>query len=114
MVKIVDFKSYQNDDGKDFLALVVQGELEAVKSEETKRTYFTARTAKVPCTFNEAMCKSLIGTDFPGTIQKVEVEPYEYTIDGTGEVITLSHRYEYIGENENIVKDHVLEKEEVF
>jgi len=115
MVKITDFKSYQSEDGKDFCVLIVQGGLEAVKSQETNRTYFTARTARVPCTFNEAVCKSLIGTDFPGVIQKVEVDPYEYTIEGSGEVITLSHRYEYMGEEESIIKNNVLkEKEEVF
>jgi hypothetical protein len=34
--------------------------------------YFTARTVKVPAaTFDEAMCKSLIGSQFEGTIVKV-------------------------------------------
>lgn len=114
MVKIVDFKTYQTEDGKDFCVLIVQGGLEAVKSQETNRTYLTARKARVSCTFNEIVCKSLIGTDFPGTIQKVEVDPYDYTVEGSGEVITLSHRYEYMGEEESIVKDNVLKEEEVF
>ncbi|SDS49003.1 hypothetical protein [Winogradskyella sediminis] len=114
MVKIVDFKTYQTEDGKDFCTLIVQGGVEAVKSQETERTYLTARTARVACTFNEITCKSLIGTDLNGEIQKVEVEPYEYTIKETGEVITLSHRYEYIDEQERIVKENVLKEEEVF
>ncbi|WAC01669.1 hypothetical protein N7U66_17345 [Lacinutrix neustonica] len=114
MVKIVDFKTYQAEDGKDFCTLIVQGGLEAVKSQEKNRTYLTARTARVSCTFNEAVCKSLIGSDFPGTIQKVEVDPYEYTIKGSGEIITLSHRYEFLGEEESIVKENVFKEEEVF
>ncbi|WP_417876105.1 hypothetical protein [Winogradskyella sediminis] len=114
MVKIVDFKTYQTEDGKDFCTLIVQGGVEAVKSQETERTYLTARTARVACTFNEITCKSLIGTDLNGEIQKVEVEPYEYTVKETGEVITLSHRYEYIDEQERIVKENVLREEEVF
>lgn len=114
MVKIVDFKTYQSEDGKEFCSLIVQGGLEAVKSQETNRTYLTARKARVACTFDEAVCKSLIGTDFPGTIQKVEVDPYDYTVESTGEVITLSHRYEYVGEEESIIKDNVLKEEEVF
>lgn len=114
MVKIVDFKTYQNEDEQSFHVLVVQGGLEVVKSQETGRNYFTARTANVPCTFNKTMCESLIGTEVSGRIQKVEVEPYEYPIEGTDEVVTLSHRYEFIGEEESIVKDNVLETEDVF
>jgi len=111
MVKIVDFKTYQKDDGTEFYALVVQGGIEAVKSKETERTYFTARTVNVPCTFNEATCNALIGTDFPGSIQKIEVEPYDYAIPDTGELITLSHRYQYVSKGAGIVKDNVVEKE---
>jgi hypothetical protein len=111
MVKIVDYKTYEKEDGTEFHALVVQGGLEAVKSKETNRTYFTARTARVACTFNETMCESLIGTDLPGSIQRVEVEPYEYAIPDTGELISLSHRNEYVGEGETVVKDNVVKKE---
>ncbi len=111
MVKIVDFKTYERKDGSEFCALVVQGGIEAVKSKETERTYFTARTVNVPCTFNQATCEALIGKDFPGSIRKVEVESYDYTIPDTGEIITLSHRYEYVSETENIVKDNVIKKE---
>ncbi len=114
MVKIVDYKTYQTEDGNDFCTLIVQGGLETVKSQETERTYLTARSARVPCTFNETMCKSLIGTDLSGSIQKIEVEPYEYTIEATGEVIELSHRWEYMDEAETIIQKNVVEAEEVF
>ena len=113
MVTIVDYKSFEKEDGTNFFALVVQGGLEAVKSKETDRTYFTARTAKVPCTFNEATCKTLIGSELPGKIKRVEVDPYEYAIPDTGELITLSHRNEYFGEEESIIDDNVVEKEMV-
>lgn len=111
MVKIVDFKTYQKDDGTEFCALVVQGGIEAIRSKETKRMYFTARTVNVPCTFNETTCEALIGTDFPGSIQKVQVEPYDYMIPGTGEVIELSHRYEYSSEEINLLEESFVKKE---
>lgn len=111
MVTITDYKTYQTEDGKDFQALLVQGGIEAVKSKETGRTYLTARTATVNCTFNKETCESLKGTQFPGSIRKVEVEPYEYEIPDNGEIITLTHRYEYMGEDESIVKGNVVEKE---
>lgn len=113
MVKIVDFKTYQREDGEDFHVLVVQGGVEAVKSRETGRTYLTVKSSRVPCTFDEPTCQSLIGTKLPGSIKKVEVEPYEFTIAETGEIIERSHRYEYISEEESIIENNVFENEEV-
>lgn len=111
MVKIVDYKTYQKEDGTEFCALVVQGGLEAVKSKETGKTYFTASRAKVPCTFDEAMCSSLIGNEIEGKIRKIKVDPYEYSNPSTGEIMTLSHRYEFIGADEEIVNNHLVEEE---
>lgn len=113
MVTIVDYKSYQKEDGEKFFGLIVQGGIEAVKSKETGRTYLTARTARVSCTFNEPTCVSLIGTKLPGTIQKVEVEPYEYTIPDTGEIVELNYRFEFMSEEDGIVRGNLVEAEEV-
>jgi len=111
MVKIVDYRTYQREDGTEFHTLVLNSGVEAVKSKQTGRTYLTARTARVACTFDEETCKSLKGTELPGHIKKVAVEGYEYTVPTTGEVITLSHTYEYVDEQESIVKDNVIDKE---
>ena len=45
----------------------------------------------------------------PGKIEKVEVEPYEYAIPETGELITLSHRYEYLSEEDAVIKENMVE-----
>ncbi|WP_223032683.1 hypothetical protein [Hanstruepera marina] len=112
MVTIVDYKTYQrDDDGTEFHALVVQGGVEAVRSKETDRMYFTARTATVPCTFNKVTCKQLLGTEMPGIIKRVETDPYEYVIPQTGELVTLSHRNEYVSEENEIVHKNVVEKD---
>lgn len=113
MVKIVDFKTYERNDGSEFNVLIVQGGIEAVKSQETGRTYLTARKTNVASTFDATTCESLIGSDFPGAIKKVEVEPYEYTVPTTGEVITLTHSYQYVSEEESIVTNNVVQKAEV-
>ena len=113
MVKIIDFKTYQNDDGEDYHALILQGGLESVRSQESGQIYFTARTARVSCTFNETMCKSLIGTDLPGKIQKEETEAYEYKIPNTDEVIELTHRFVYVSEEEIIIKENVIKDKEL-
>lgn len=114
MVKIVDFKTYQKEDGTEFCTLKVQAGVEAVKSKETGRMYLTARTATVPCTFDEATCEALIGSELSGTIRKVNVEPYEYTVPDSGEIITLTERNEFVSEEEAILQDNIVRKEEVF
>lgn len=113
MLKIVDFKSYPREDGSEFNVLIVQGGIEAVKSKTTQKIYFTARKANVPCTFNAITCEGLIGTQLPGSIKKVEVDPYQYAIPDTGELITLSHHYEYIDEEGAIIANNVVENDMV-
>ena len=95
MVKIINYKKHITEDGKDFLVLIVQGGIEMVKSQKTKSYYATIRQANVPSTFDELTCKSLVGTDLSGCVEKVATDPYEYTIKDTGEVIELSHRWQY-------------------
>lgn len=113
MVTIVDYKTYERENGTTFNTLVVQGGIEAVKSKETGKTYLTARTARVSCTFDEFMCESLKGTQLPGSVKKVVSAPYEYAIPSSGEIVTLTHRYEYLDEQETIVNNNVIQAEEV-
>lgn len=95
MVKIISFKRATNAEGQIFHLLVIQGGVQSVVSKETGRIYLTAPQATVSSTFDEQTCKSLIGTELPGNVEKKKVEPYSYTIKETGEEIELSHRYEY-------------------
>ena len=121
MVTIVDYKTFENEDEEKFHVLIVQGGLEAVRSKGTGQTYFTAKTARVSCTFDENTCKSLIGTEIPGTIRNVEVEPYEMINSQTGEVTMYSKRNVFIGEGENeeeldqenTVENNIVVEEEV-
>ena len=96
MVRIVNYQKRTTEEGKEFFTLELQGGIEVVKSQETGKLYMTARKASMSCTFDELTCQSLIGTELPGSVRKVECEAYEYTIKDTGEVITLSHRFEYV------------------
>lgn len=101
-VKIIDFNLREAQNGKQFYSLTLQGGVEIVKSSNGS-SYLTIRKASMPTTFEEATCMSLIGTELPGIIDKVDCEPYEYVIPQTGEVILLSHRYEY--KEEAVTKD---------
>jgi hypothetical protein len=94
MVKIIDYSLRTSNEGKEFYALTLQGGIEIVKSSNGS-SYVTIRKCSLPTTFDESTCQSLVGQELPGTIQKVECEPYEYMIEKTGEVIMLSHRFEY-------------------
>ncbi len=111
-VTIVDYKPRTNSEGENFFALILQGGLEMVLSKESNKFYATAKTSSVTSTFTEEVCKSMIGQEIPGSIQKVESEPFEYVVPETGEVITLEHRWEYFPEGETApAETQVTEKE---
>lgn len=60
MVTIVDYHvRTSTKDGKEFIALELQGDFELVQSEQTGRFYATAKRCSVSSTFNEdtAKCK---------------------------------------------------------
>ncbi|MBN1183428.1 MAG: hypothetical protein JXB49_14140 [Bacteroidales bacterium] len=100
MVTIVDFQKRKNSKGEEFNALVLQSGLELIKSHSSGRYYATAKRTTIPSTFDDAMCQSLIGTQIPGTVQRVECESYEFTVPDTGEILTLNHRWVYLKESE--------------
>lgn len=95
MVTVKEIKRAENSQGEEFFGLIVQSGAMPVKSKRTGRVYFTAKTAFVPCTFDEKTASSMVGMELEGSIRKVPTEPYEYTIEETGEIITLTHRWEY-------------------
>jgi hypothetical protein len=109
MVTVSTYHIRTNKDGKSFIALELQGDMELVQSMETGRFYATAKRCSITSTFNEETAKTLIGKQMPGTIQRVEAEAYEYTVPETGEVILLQHTYSYVPELKNPAPSRVLE-----
>ncbi len=95
MVTITSFKAATNSAGEEFFLLTVMGGVESVISKKTGNLYLTSKKARVSTTFDEPTCQNLIGTKLPGGVEKVETEPYAYTIEATGEEVELSHRYVY-------------------
>ena len=98
MVTVTGYKTKQAKDGRDFTLLEMQGGLEMVQSNQTGKFYATVRKCTVSTTFDELVATSLIGTQLPGKIVRVECDPFEYTIEATGEIITLAHRWGYVPE----------------
>ena len=96
MLRVIKFQVRMNAIGEPFNALIVQGGLTMVQSKETGLYYATAKKASIPTTFDEETCKSLIGQEIEGSVEKVECSPYEFTNEETGEVIELDHRWVYL------------------
>ena len=107
MVRIIDYKTRTSEDGKQFFTLEIQGGIEMALSQTTGNFYATARKSSITTTFNEQTCKALIGTEMPGNIEKQDCEPYEYTVEDTGEIITLTHKYMYVPESATPQKQNV-------
>ena len=95
MVKISGFKQHKTADGKTFVTLELQGDVELIQSMETGKFYATTKHCSISSTFNEEEAKTFIGKQFPGRIERVNVDEYDYTIRDTGEVIKLCHSYVY-------------------
>jgi hypothetical protein len=95
MVKIIGLKVSVNSDGKSFVSLKLEGGVEAIQSQKTGKFYLTNRTCFILSTFDKLTAEALIGTSMPGSVGRTFCDPYEYTVKETGEVISLSHRYEY-------------------
>ena len=101
MVKIIGYKERTSNDGRTFNALELQGGVE-ITTSASGGLYATARKTSVATTFDAETCQSLIGTEIPGNIEKVDCEPYEYTLEKTGEVLVLQHRYSFVPEQKKV------------
>ena len=103
MVTVTDYHVRESKKGDSFTTLTLQGDLEMIKSQNTGKFYATARKASIVTTFNEEACKSLVGKELPGRIEKVPVDkPYDYKIPDSNEVIKLDYTYEYSPEPANV------------
>ena len=93
MVTVINYAERTNSEGKSFVVLQLQGDLEMVQSKETGQFYATARRCSVSSTFSADVAEKMIGKEIPGSIAKQECEPYMYTLPESGESIKLSHRW---------------------
>ena len=111
MVTITNFKKViLSDSDKEFFTLELQGDLELIKSSQTGNIYATAKKTTITSTFNEEMCRKLVGKTLPGKIVKIACDAYDYTIKETGEIVSLEHTYKYLAETAN-VEEAIFEEE---
>ena len=112
MVQIIGYQQRTNGEGENFNVLVLLGGLELIKSSETGNFYATAKKATITCTFDDRMCKGLIGSKLPGKIERVSCPEYDFAIPGTDEVVKLSHTFKYNAEPAT-AEEHVYQEEMV-
>lgn len=109
MVTIVDFVKRKNSEGEVFNSLILQGGVEMVKSSITGRYYATAKRTSVTSTLDDLTCKELIGTQIPGSVKRVECEPYQFVLEETGEKLQANHRWVYMKEGETVEEQILAE-----
>jgi hypothetical protein len=102
MVTVTDYAVRQTKDGREFIALVLQGGLSLVQSKNTGNFYATVKKCSIPSTFAENIAKEMLGEKIAGSIQKKPCEPYEFTNKETGEVIQLEYRWVYVPEGSTL------------
>ena len=112
MVTIVNYAERESKEGKKFYSLTLQGGMDMVLSEESGRYYATAKQASITSTFDEKTCQGLVGTKLPGKISRVKCDPFNYTVQETGEVISLTHRWAY-SPDEASIEEIIYDKEPV-
>ena len=110
MVNVKGYEKRTNAEGQDFYVLVLSGGIEMVKSNTTGRFYATQKETTVSCTMTKEECEVFIGQELPGSIRRVECDPYEITDEKTGEVISKSHRWDYVPEADSL-EETILEEE---
>ena len=91
MVTVSSYAVRTRKDGTTFIALELSGGVELVQSNNSGKFYATVRKTSIPSTFNETIAKGLIGSQMPGSIVRVQVDPYQFVNQRTGEVLTLQH-----------------------
>ncbi|MHA8066961.1 hypothetical protein V7S76_09785 [Aquirufa sp. ROCK2-A2] len=98
MVTVSNFFEMKNEEGESFVSLELSGDLEMVQSQTTGLFYATSRRCRINSTFNVELAKTMVGKTLSGNLAKIQCEEYDYTIQDTGEIVRLGHRYVYMPE----------------
>lgn len=102
MVTVKEYAIRQTKEGREFIALILQGGLHMAQSKQTGNFYATVKRCSIPSTFDEESAKGMIGEKIPGSVQKKSCDPYDFVNKETGEVIQLDYRWAYVPEGATI------------
>jgi hypothetical protein len=102
MVTVKEYAIRETKDGREFVALILQGGLCLVQSKQTNNFYATVKRCSIPSTFDEDTAKGMIGEKIPGSVQRKPCDPYDFVIKDTGEILHLEYRWVYVPEGATI------------
>ena len=95
MVEVVGYSLKTPKEGKPYVALEIEGEIEMVQSQNTGRFYATVRRCTISSTFDQMTAERMVGKQMAGSIERVACEPYDFTIRETGEVVKMGYRWDF-------------------
>lgn len=104
MVTITNYKEVETPDGRQFVSIELQSEPKLVQSSTTGNFYLTVNKTRVTTALSVDVCKTLVGQKLPGTVEKIQVEPYESINKETGEVKVLHHVFVYTPDEQSTQK----------
>ena len=104
MITVSGVEQRKNAQEEFFPVLIITGDLEFRTSKSTGKLYATVSKMSIPCTFDEQMAQRMIGKQLKGEIKRVECDPYDYPNPKTGEVLTLTHTYQYCPDASNLAE----------
>lgn len=111
MVTIIGYKMSKNSKGEEFCVLELQGGVEMIQAVSTGKFYAHAHRTTITSTLNEATCKELVGSKFPGVIKKIECEPYAYIVPNSKDTIMLKHTYQYLANESANIEETIFSGE---
>lgn len=100
MVTVIGYniRTQKDNKQKTYISLELEGDIEMVQSQATGRHYATVRRCAISSTFDQLTAERMVGKQMPGSIERVPCEPYDFTIEATGEVIKVGYRWGYVPE----------------
>lgn len=93
MVTVKEYQKRKNAEGMEFFTLTLIGDVQ-FRLSKNGAYYATAFKGSITTTFNEETCKGLVGRTFPGQIERIDCEPYEFTLPNNDTII-LNFRYRF-------------------
>lgn len=100
MVTVIGYniRTQKDNEQNTYISLELEGDIEMVQSQATGRFYATVRRCAISSTFDQLTAERMIGKQMPGSIERMPCEPYDFTIEATGEVMKIGYRWSYVPE----------------
>ena len=111
MAKILGYrKAFRKSDNQPFFVFDLMGTPTAVVSSTGKISVTVPRTSIPTNTTSEEFVKAAVGMDLPGSIERIQVAPFEFK-GRNGETLTGTHRWVFVAPNQSAQQAAVVSAE---